>query len=319
VPLQKRMDLHTARELEAIVIAQAKGEHDLRSGGEWRSDREFRPKGPNSYPYLAPGGRFLLDLDKQSALVYCDLDGPDLCWREVVPPPQTRVLNSTISFEHIVDAPILTLHVAIVIQRRCGDSTSDYNGLLVQEVSVWRVLPELDEEEVTCGLRAERLSGFRHAEEGIEAFRVDPVKLQGDHVVLAQGYFPFHTCSVIKWAEVDGLTGNIPRKVIYHESCRVCFFLFFSWIPRLHSSLLVCSMATSSLTISWWLRATIDSRYGTLTMLRFHSVIKEGMLLRRPPTQSGIGCLTLFLAPLSRVGHPRNVVVTRFSKSSRGE
>ena len=87
VLLQKRMELHTASELEDIFIFQSKATHVFNTGGEWQSIRQWRPASSHapSSGYLAPGGRFLLNLADQAAVVYVDLDAPEVAWRELVP------------------------------------------------------------------------------------------------------------------------------------------------------------------------------------------------------------------------------------------
>ena len=231
VLLQKHMDLHTAEELERIVISQARGEHDLKAGGEWWPEKQFRPRVHTiSRAYLVPGGRFFLNLIERAAVVYVDLEADDFIWRELIPPSPDGLQNFTISFEHIVDAPILTLHVAISIERRLPSfsnssdegSTSDEDYLpSVQEASIWRVYPQFDSQGIICGLQANRLSQFRHSQEGVEAPVVKSIKLQGDHLVLAQKFTDSSLCSVIRWAAVDGLKINVPRKVVSHACCHV--------------------------------------------------------------------------------------------------
>jgi len=231
--IRKRIDLHTAAELEHIVISQAKAEHDLKSGGEWQCARQVTlTEHSISKAYLAPGGRFFLSLIRTAAVVYVDLDAPEVTWRELIPPCPSGLQDVTISFEHIIDAPTLTLHVAIAIERhlptvygvsRDEESTGeDSYTPSVQEVSIWRVNLQLDSQGIVCGLQANHLSQFRHSQKGVEPPRVDSIKLQGNHLVLAQGYNPLHICSVIQWAAADGLDVDIPRKVVSHESCHVC-------------------------------------------------------------------------------------------------
>jgi len=230
VLLQKRMDLHTAGELERIVISQARGEHDLKSGGKWQSAKQFRLTGyPISSAYLVPGGRFFLNLTETAAVVYVDLDGPEFTWREVIPSSPAGIQHLTVSFEHVVDAPMLTLHVAIAIERHLPPFSSARSEELtwedtphpVQEISIWRVRPQFDSRGVVCGkLQATRLSQFRHSPKGIKAPQVDSIKLQGDHLVVTQNDSP-SICSVIQWAAANGLSANVPRKVVSHESCHV--------------------------------------------------------------------------------------------------
>ena len=169
--------------------------------------------------YLALAGRFLLELANQAAVVYLDLDTTELAWREVILASPARLLGFCNAWEYIVDAgPTLTIHVAIAMRRMLLESErekwstgADYS-LPIQEISVWRVSATSDEGGIVCGLEAERLSFFRHTHhsEGDGVPLVRTINLQGNKVILSRGDF----CSVIKWAEADGLMGSVPGKVV---------------------------------------------------------------------------------------------------------
>ena len=58
---------------------------------------------------------------------------------------------------------------------------------------------------------------FVTLKKGGRTSRVESIKL----LVLAQGS---GGCSVIQWAEADGLITNVPRKVVFHPCCEVRFF-----------------------------------------------------------------------------------------------
>ena len=245
VLLRKRVDLHTSAELEDIVVSQARAEHDMNSEhAEWWSAREFSAENPtitSFSPYLAPGGRFLLDLDSRAAVVYVDLDANELAWREVIPSSPAQIVTFCKAWEHIANAPILIMRIAISMRRTLLESEREegsmgvHDDLPIQEISVWRVSAKLDDEGVICGLEAERLSLFRHTQhsEGGGVLFLKTIKLQGDHVILTRG----DLCSVINWVEADGLMGSVPGRVVQYPSCLVRFStrpLEF-WIFTAHS------------------------------------------------------------------------------------
>ena len=227
VLLRKYLDLHTSTELERIVIAQAKGEHDIRSGGEWRHSRDITLPDPCIQDaHLVPGGRWLLNVTENYAygVLYADLDAPEPSWKQLIPPHPVVVRHCTSSIEHIANAPILTLHLAIACARHflpsevSAESPEGRSLSGTHEVAVWSLSPEFDDQGVICGLQARRLSQFLNSPG--TAGLVTSIKLQTDKVLLVQGD-PSHTCSVIQWAMVDGLVENVPRKVVRHISCDV--------------------------------------------------------------------------------------------------
>lgn len=150
-----------------------------RVGLAWRCVKKLKETEDPVYKvYLVPGGRFLLDLTKTGAIVYGDLDADDFTWCELMHSSPTGLQHCTVSFEHIVDTSILTLRIAISIERLVPSfaSSSDdewwggeYAGCCsssIQEVSIWRVYAQLDGKGIVSGLQANRLSYFRHSQKG---------------------------------------------------------------------------------------------------------------------------------------------------------
>lgn len=226
--LRKRLDLHTSAELERTVIDQAKGEHAVKSGGEWKRSRGITLNDPCiEDAHLIPGGRWLLNIPRDCAygVLYADLDAPEPSWRQLIPPDPTVVRHCASCIEHVQHAPDFTLHLAIACTRRLfhpeshAQSPEGNNPSGVHEVAIWSISQEFDDQGVISGLQAQRLSQFIHSPE--TAGFVTSIKLQADNVVLVQGN-PSYSCSVIKWAMVDGLTENVPCKVVRHLSCDVC-------------------------------------------------------------------------------------------------
>jgi len=275
VLLQKRMDLYAAEELERIVVSQGKGGNNLKSGaGEWKCARELG-FGEHSClaAYLVPGGRFLLSLTETSSVVYVDWNAPDLTWREIIPPSRAEFQRIVVSFEHVVGAPLVNIHVAIAVDHYSPITADDENPQLpsTQDVFVWCVSPQFDGKGVIVGLRSELLSRFRHAQ---KASPVQSINIQGDYLVLAQGYHPSCTCSVIRWTDVDGLTEGIPRKVVYQPSCHVRPVRGFNF----HSSYSNRSLDNSSAATFWRPPTTNRALSGTLTRSNYRSVTGDQML-----------------------------------------
>ena len=222
VLLRKRRSLYSSRELEEIVVQQAKRDVKLRHGGEWKCERTV-DLGDAFHCDLTPGGRWLLDTTKRfhAGVRYADLDAADPCWQQLIPSFPAPLVYFRSHLEPIADAPVLTIHLAIAIgrERLSSGESSGGPGVDVHEICVWRISPAYDDTGVITGLQANRISTFSHSlSPGCRHVR--SIILHGPNLVLHQRE-PSSTFSVIRWAEADGFENDFPRKVITYPRCYV--------------------------------------------------------------------------------------------------
>ena len=224
VLLHKRLDFCTSGELEQLVQQVKTGlKHTT---GKWKLVRSLNLPDVVE-PYLVPGGRWLLNQPgwPRSSILYADLENPDATWRTLIPMYDAGIEYALTSYEHIVGAPTLTLHIAFAIGRSFLPSETaepvNRRRTDVQEISVWRVSPTFDDQGLIDGLQADRICHFRHAPGAkLLAF----LRIQGDRLLFLLDS-PAFTCTVLRWAEANSRV-DYPRQIVYHSGCRVRLFCF---------------------------------------------------------------------------------------------
>ena len=211
--LRKRRPLCSSKELEDVVVQQARSEARLRKGGKWLCERTLLLEDHWS-SFLMPGGRWLLDAtqDLRSGVRYADLDSAEPQWRQLIPPRSNYVSFGLSCVEHVAGSPSLTIHIALAV---CGGFSPKKNS---QEISIWRVLPAYDDNGTITGLQAERICAFSHRLPHDQCLWF--MKLQGPNLVCVLAK-PSWTCSVIGWIDVNGCDDDFPRKVITFPHCVV--------------------------------------------------------------------------------------------------
>jgi len=156
-------------------------------------------------------------MDRCSSVSYADLEDPDAAWRTLIPSYETPVQYSSISCDHVVGAPALTIHLALAVGRSFLPSESrgpvDVHRTDVYEVSVWRISPMFDENGLIDGLHADRLSYFRPTK------GLNSMKIQGEYIIFTREN-PSSVYTVVRWVEADN-RNDYPRRIVYHTGCTV--------------------------------------------------------------------------------------------------
>jgi len=227
--LRKRRPLCSSKELEDVVVQQARSEARLRKGGKWICGRTQKLE-KHWVGYLLPGGRWFLDVTRfvHSGIRYADLDSGGSQWQQLIPPLSDHITFCFSCIEQVADAPALTIHLALALRRQnpLEKICPDGRKYPIDEISIWRVSPAYDVDGTISGLKAEGVSHFsRRLPHDLS---IKFMKLQGPHLICVLRE-PLWTCSVIRWAEANGCDDKFLRKVITFPRCNVCLVVILAF------------------------------------------------------------------------------------------
>ncbi|KAH6910433.1 hypothetical protein BKA70DRAFT_123925 [Coprinopsis sp. MPI-PUGE-AT-0042] len=156
------------------------------------------------YFHMLPGGQWVLLVNRDGSLSFVDFSGEDLTASPLTPSPWKKIaaeLDVTYSVDVKDDSETLTFNVALALREDKGP------GRQRQEVYIWSVGVEFDENYNALGLSATLLSTF--PEDPYHELR--RCSLRGNFVA----YQLDDTVFVVDWRKASGTSQRFPRRVFY--------------------------------------------------------------------------------------------------------
>ena len=250
---EKPLDLHTARELEHLILKWQSG----KAGRALTQPRELSLSIPEVYlqsAHLLQGGRWLVFGARDGSVKYHDLNSPLETSEAVtlVPSHFEQDANTIIllSVDMDLHAEYTTFNVGIMswqVPPPDGDPDYPNSPRYTRWIDVSRVTSCWDENGRVKGLRAERLASF--CEEymcGCDSFT-----LRGQHV--AYSFYSFEdmttvgdgeNIAIVDWTLANSTSLAYPRRLIWRLRVRVSCLCISIRLARGESSVIVVGDVT---------------------------------------------------------------------------